>query len=221
MTSPFEILIRTVERLGFRLKMKMERLEGGAILHSPTPIDNEFLPRGKFFHGIFHQSGDWQGWNLSPPYFLVTFQEKKLNIPLIAELTLWEKQPQGVGQSEWKLQRVEDVPTLTDYRSLDDNDYLEFGAMDPYTQWFVAYGKDGQGRAVRGKLRITDIEENSYFATQMYVKEKADFPLLIDALEATLHQKTFYFVTPVGVQFPRERGFVPRAIFRVYHSGMN
>jgi hypothetical protein len=220
MSSPFELLVRAIERLGFRLKMKVERLEGGAILHSPDPIDSEFLPNGKFFHGIFHQSGDWQNWRLPPPYFLVTFQEQKLNLPLIAELTMWEKQPQGVGQSEWKLQRVEDVPTLTDYRALDDDDYLEFGAMDPYTQWFVAYGHGGAGKAPKGKLRITDLE-NSYFASQLFVKEKNDFPLLIDALEATLHQKSFYFVTPVGSQFPRERGFVPKAIFRIYHSGMN
>ncbi len=74
-----------------------------------------------------------------------------------------EKNPFGIGKSEWKIRRVQDVPTLNDYRGLDKNDYLVFGVMDPITEWYVAYGRKGMEWKPKGKLRITDVDDNNFF----------------------------------------------------------
>ena len=215
MEKAFEALLVAVERLGNRIQLQMNRTPFGATVRSPRSIGNEFLPSDQFRFGLFHWKGDWKSAIPTEPFFLVSFSDEAVDLPLLMDLQLWEKHPQSVGKSLWKLERVEDVPTLTDYRQLDARDYLEFGAMDPFTQWFVAYNREGQPKVAKGKARATDLDD-AYFASYLFAKDPQEFPLLLEALEANFPEKPFYFATTLDRNFSRERGFHPRGKFRVY-----
>ncbi len=220
MDKAFEALLLAVERLGNRIQLRMQRTSFGAIVQSPRSIGNEFLPSDQFRHGLFHWQGDWKLAMPKEPFFLVSFSEEPVDLKLLLELQLWEKRPQTVGKSLWKLQRVEDVPTLKDYRNLDERDFLEFGAMDPFTQWFVAYNREGQPKIAKGKARATELED-AYFASYLYAKEPKEFSLLLEALEANFPEKPFYFATTLDRDFSRERGFQARGRFRVYAGNLS
>lgn len=215
MEKAFEALLLAVERLGNRIQLQMIRTPFGATVRSPRSIGNEFLPSDQFRTGLFHWKGDWKSAVPAEPFFLVSFSEDAVDLPLLMELQLWEKRPQSVGKSLWKLERVEDVPSLNDYRKLDARDYLEFGAMDPFTQWFVAYNREGQPKVAKGKARATDLDD-SYFASYLFAKDSKEFPLLLEALEANFPEKPFYFATTLDRDFSKERGFYPQGKFRVY-----
>jgi hypothetical protein len=218
--TSMEILSKAIERLGNRIKITFTHFSDGILLQSKQPILSEFLPNSNFLNGalLFNESAKNLIEQLSPPFFLVSPMSLE-KWPALANLHIWKKTPLGVGKSEWILKRVQDVPTLQDYRALDKNDYLEFGIMDAFTEWYVAYGREGSEWIPSGKFRITDVDNRNFFASQIFTKDEVDNYRLWEALDAHFPTRNIYFIAPSTSEFPQERGFHLEGKIHIYHSG--
>lgn len=202
-------LLRAIERMMFRLNAHPRWTEAGLEIQAQTPFQSEFLPPGFWSRGFCALPGKQSHEPaLAKPHFFLSFGEPapaERGLRQVSRWTLWEKAV-APEESDWSLERVEDVPSLRAYQSVDPSDPLLGGPLDPFSQWFVAYSQE---REIKGKLRLTDAGDNSHFLSQSFTRTEQWGKLwqAAAARAAALGSARLLTVTPKSTDFPASLGF--------------
>lgn len=138
------------------------------------------------------------GWE--EPYFLVSMGENKPlpELKTITTLTLWGKTPEAQADG-WSLKRVENVPDAEEYRSFEPDDQIQLGTLDLYTEHFLVLDSTARGAALKGKIRITDLDQGTFLATRGMAWDAVELAKVWRAAENRLaHKKAnqLFLLTP-------------------------
>jgi hypothetical protein len=190
--------------------VEVEWSPAGLTIDSPEDIQSEFFPPPlRFRRGFCRLPGQ------NPPAFLDQWQGSFFQLdfgspasfPALGRWAVWRKWPQPQAGS-WRLQRVESVPDLEAYRSLEPQDQLQGNLLDPHIQYCLAYDGDEDPQLL-GKCRLTACDAGALLM-RAFTKNKADLPELWRACENFLllqQRGPLLIFCPEGISLPERYGF--------------
>jgi hypothetical protein len=217
--TPAHSLFLALERIFPRLQVAVKRGPAGLELSSETQILSEFLPSSlEFRRGYFGlPSSDLAAIvaNWPTPYFVISLGDSP--IPAVEGLqpagclVAWSKRPEP-RKNPWSLKRVENVPDIESYRAFDPEDQLAMGAIDMFSEHFLALASPEQGAEIRGKVRVTNVDQGTFLLTRALAPSAHETPLIWQAVDDRLARtgaSRLMLLMPEGVATPERYGFQP------------